>query len=273
VELYFKYIPTSAAGYLKQKKMKISIVTISFNQCRYLRACIDSILDQTDCDVEYIVVDPGSTDGSRELIESYGDRLIKVFERDEGPADGLNKGFAKATGEIYGFINSDDYLLPGALKQVSDFFNTCDQNTFVTGHGFTEDESGKRTVVDPTRLTEQSMLHRSAVMFQQTTFFPAALYKTVGCFNNKNRTCWDYELFLNFLQLGAKHYILESDLAVFRLYQDSISGSGRLEEKYFQELDQLFLKYVGRPRRTRDKLLTFCLRVQRVILRRIFNAA
>jgi glycosyltransferase involved in cell wall biosynthesis len=251
--------------------MKISIVTISFNQCQYLRACIDSILGQTDCDVEYIVVDPGSTDGSRELIESYGDRLIKVFDRDDGPADGLNKGFARATGEIYGFINSDDYLLPGALKQVSDFFNTHKQNTFVTGHGFTEDASGKRTVVDPSKLTAQAMMHRSAVMFQQTTFFPATLFKAVGCFNNQNRTCWDYELFLNFLQLGAEHHVLKSNLAVFRLYQGSISGSGRLEERYFQELDQLFLKYVGRQRGARDKLFTYYLLVKREIARRIFN--
>jgi glycosyltransferase involved in cell wall biosynthesis len=99
--------------------MRISIVTISFNQGKFLRQCIDSILTQTDCDVEYIVVDPGSTDGSRALIESYGDRIIKVFEPDEGPADGLNQGFKCATGEIYGFVNADDYLLPGSLKHVN----------------------------------------------------------------------------------------------------------------------------------------------------------
>jgi len=253
--------------------MKISIVTISFNQYQYLRACIDSVLDQTDCDVEYIVVDPGSTDGSRELIESYGDRLIKVFDRDDGPADGLNKGFAQATGEIYGFINSDDYLLPGALKQVSDFFTAHSPNTFMTGYGFTEDGCGHRTVVAPSKLTAQTMLHRSAVMFQQTTFFPAALYKSVGCFNHQNRTCWDYELFLCFLLLGAEHCVLQRELAVFRLHQGSISGSGRLEERYFQELDQLFLKYVSRERSTLDKLFTYFLRVKREIARRIFNVA
>lgn len=252
--------------------MKISIVTISYNQKQYLRTCIDSILGQVGCDVEYIVVDPGSTDGSRELINSYGDRLIPIFEPDTGPADGLNKGFSKATGEVYGFINSDDYLLPGALKEISHFFDNHSQNVFVTGRGFTEDQFGNRTAVTPSRLTVQTMLHRSAVMFQQTTFFPATLYDAVGCFNRHNRSCWDYELFLNFLQWGAKHYVLESDLAVFRLHQGSISGSGRLEEKYFQELDQLFLKHIGRKRSFRDKLFTYYLRSKREILRRIFNA-
>ena len=95
--------------------MKISIVTISFNQEKYLRQCIDSVLSQTGCEVEYIVVDPGSTDRSREIIESYGDKIIRVFESDDGPADGLARGFGRATGRVYGWINSDDYLLPGAL--------------------------------------------------------------------------------------------------------------------------------------------------------------
>jgi len=73
--------------------MKISIVTISFNQEKYLPACIDSILNQTDCELEYIVVDPGSQDGSRAIIDSYGDRIVKVYEKTNGPADGLNRGF------------------------------------------------------------------------------------------------------------------------------------------------------------------------------------
>ena len=249
--------------------MKISIVTISYDQKQYLKACMDSILTQTDCELEYIVVDAGSTDGSRELIESYADRVIKVFERDDGPADGLNKGFACATGDVYGFINSDDYLLPGALKRVTEFFLAHPHNAFMTGHGFTEDEFAQRTPIRPSVLTPQAMLHRAAVMFQQTTFFTAEQFKKVGGFNRQNRTCWDYELFLNLLQQQAMHHVVNEDLAVFRLYQGSISGSGRLEEKYFKELDALFVKYLGRPRNAFDKLYTIYLRLKRELSRRI----
>jgi glycosyltransferase involved in cell wall biosynthesis len=248
-------------------KMKISIVTISFNQAKYLRHCIDSILAQTDCELEYIVVDPGSTDGSRALIESYGDRIVRVFERDNGPADGLNKGFAVATGDIYGFINSDDYLLPGALKQITQFFLQHPGQVFVTGGGYTENGSAQRTPIYPSALTSFSMLNRSAVMFQQTTFFPAVLYQQVGGFNTNNTTCWDYELFLNFLIKGARHEVLKEDLAVFRLYEGSISGSGRLEEQYFKDLDHLFLKHVGRRRGWFDRVLTGLLRIQRKLIR------
>lgn len=249
--------------------MKISIVTISYNQKQYLKACMDSILTQTDCDFEYIVVDAGSTDGSRELIESYGDQVIKVFERDDGPADGLNKGFARATGHIYGFINSDDYLLPGALKRVTEFFLAHPHNAFMSGHGFTEDEFARRTPISPSVLTKKTMLHRAAVIFQQTTFFSAEQFKKVGGFNPKNCTCWDYELFLNLLQQKATHHVVKDDLAVFRLYQGSISGSGRLEDKYFKELDVLFVKHLGRSRNAFDKLHTTYLRARRELLRRV----
>lgn len=243
--------------------MKISIVTISFNQRPYLKTCIDSILSQTGCNVEYIVVDPGSTDGSRELIESYGDAIIKVFEPDDGPADGLNKGFARATGDVYGFINSDDYLLPGALQNVAQFFQSHPKDSFVTGHGFTETESGQRIPIYPSILSKKSMLYRSAVVFQQGTFFPAQLFDLVGGFNKFNQTCWDFELYLDILNHGAVHYVADDNLAVFRIYQESISGSGRLERTYFEELDALFFKHNGRSRNFFDKIYTLYLRVVR----------
>ena len=249
--------------------MKISIVTISFNQCAYLRACIDSILSQEGCDLEYIVVDPGSTDGSRELIESYGDRIVRVFEPDAGPADGLNRGFACATGDIYGFINSDDYLLPGALAAVTAFFRKHPANVFMTGHGFCEVESGVRQRVYPNKLTRDVMLHRADILFQQSTFFPAALYRKAGGFNLGNGTCWDYELFLKFLLGGATHHVIERDLAVFRLHQGSISGSGRLEDRYFRDLDTIFEATLGRKRGRIDRLKTFFLRAKRELPRRL----
>jgi glycosyltransferase involved in cell wall biosynthesis len=249
--------------------MKISIVTISFNQDKYLSECIESILNQTDCELEYIVVDPGSKDDSRTIIDSYGDRIVKVYERDNGPADGLNRGFARATGDIYGFINSDDYLLPGALKEITDIYQKEGTNTFVTGGGFSEDEKGFRTRIYPNQLSAQGMLNRSDVMFQQSTFFPANLYKQVKGFNTANDTCWDYELLLKFLLVGARHRVTKKDLAVFRLYQGSISGSGRLEQKYYQELDKLFLACMGRQRNAMDKLFTYYLRLKRKLSRRI----
>src|SRR6266702_7751404 len=98
--------------------LKVSIVTISFNQAAFLERTILSVLDQDYANIEYIVVDPGSTDGSRELIKSYESRIATtILEPDHGPADGLNKGFSATTGEILGFLNSDDVLFPGAISE------------------------------------------------------------------------------------------------------------------------------------------------------------
>jgi len=249
--------------------MKISIVTISFNQEKYLRKCIDSILSQTHCDLEYIVVDPGSTDGSRALIESYGDRIIKVFELDDGPADGLNRGFKRATGQIYGFINADDYLLPDSLQHIDEYFSRKGSQFFVTGQGFTEHAKGAFTKIHPRPLVTRDMLHRAAVMFQQATFFPAHAFQEAGGFNFTNTTCWDYELFLRFLLQGLQHEIISDAVAVFRLHKESISGSGRLTERYLNDLDKIFLEVYGRPRGIKDRIFTTALRIRRELYRRL----
>ena len=103
---------------------RVSIVTISFNQAEFLERTIESVLAQDYPEIEYIVVDPGSTDGSREIIDRYRSRISKVILRpDRGAADGLNHGFAEATGEIFGFLNSDDLLLPGAASKAAGFFD------------------------------------------------------------------------------------------------------------------------------------------------------
>ena len=88
--------------------MKFSIVTISYNQGRYLKQCIESVLSQKNVDIEYIIVDPGSSDNSREIINSYKE-IKKIYKKDKGPADGLNNGFKIATGDFFGFINSPDH--------------------------------------------------------------------------------------------------------------------------------------------------------------------
>ena len=97
--------------------LKISVVTISYNQAEFLERCIESVLNQNYPNLEYIIVDPGSTDGSRDIIKRYEKVFSHILlDPDNGPADGLNKGFAKATGDILYFINSDDVVLPDAFK-------------------------------------------------------------------------------------------------------------------------------------------------------------
>src|SRR3546814_4498592 len=117
--------------------MRFSVVTISYNQAEFLRRAIDSVRNQSGVDLEYIVVDPGSSDDSRAIIDSYGDRIgHRVYEPDQGPADGLNKGFAHATGDIYYYLNSDDTVELGALYQISQYFKSHPDVDAVCGHAW-----------------------------------------------------------------------------------------------------------------------------------------
>lgn len=113
---------------------KISIVTVSFNSAKYIEAGILSILDQGYPNLEYIIVDGGSTDGTRDIIDKYRHRLaVVIYEPDKGPADALNKGFKKATGDIMGWLNSDDRLHTKSLFAVAEIFNSLNNVSWVMG--------------------------------------------------------------------------------------------------------------------------------------------
>ncbi len=162
--------------------MKFSVVTVSFNQRQYLEEALTSVLAQDYPAIEYIVVDPGSTDGSRELIESFRDRLASiVFEPDQGAADGLNKGFQRASGDIFGFLNSDDVLLPGAMKSVSRAFEQNPDCDIVMGNGFIVDAQGKRIRrIRAAGFTLDRYFYGGATWLQQATFFRRAAFEAGG---------------------------------------------------------------------------------------------
>jgi len=213
--------------------MKISVVTISFNQAKFLRQCMESVLNQDYPDIEYIVVDPGSTDGSREMIESYGDRVIKVFEKDKGPADGLNAGFARATGDIFYFINSDDYILPSAFSSAASLFAGDPDLDVLLGAGIEVNAEGQQMKIHyPSRVSPEAYVNGGVTLFQQGMFFRSRAFKRVTGFNPLNKTSWDGELLLDFmlqklcLKRSMKCY------GAFRIYPESITGSQRFESQF-----------------------------------------
>ncbi len=228
--------------------MKFSIVTISYNQAQFLEQAIRSVIEQDYPDVEYIVVDPGSTDGSREIIERYRDRIDRViFEPDKGPADGLNKGFAHATGEIYGYINSDDALLPGALAKIAKAAQQNPDAGVIAGHLYMVGKSNelirrvRATPIDP-----KAFVYGGAQVAQQSTFIRASAFQSIGGFNIHNICGWDGELMLDLAISGEKVIVLDDYLAIFRIYETSISGSGRLWEEHCENRRRYFFKAMGR---------------------------
>jgi len=236
--------------------MKISIVTISFNQSRYLRQCLTSIQSQDHPDLEHIVVDPGSTDGSREMVRDYGDRILKVFEPDRGAADGLNKGFSHASGDILGYINSDDELMPSALSTVSAFFEANPDIDVVMGCGFLVDENGKRLrKLVSSKMSLPLYSWGAVAVFQQGAFFRREIFHKAGGFNIDNRTCWDGELYADLAIAGARFKAIPTALALFRMHSESITGSGRMAEQFRRDCRRIVEKITHRPFSAWDRLL------------------
>jgi glycosyltransferase involved in cell wall biosynthesis len=219
--------------------VKFSIVTLSFNQARFLEQAVRSVVEQDYPDIEYIVVDPGSTDGSREIIESYRDRITKViFEPDKGPAHGLNKGFAHATGDIYGYINADDYFEPDAFSQVAEFFHERPEIDVVLGAIKIVDINGRarwrKRMADS--FTLEKFADGRCWVGQQATFFRSTAYGRPACFNIENKSCWDAELLVCMALHGYRFDNIYQILGNFRVHRDSITGSGQLNEVYKNDL-------------------------------------
>jgi glycosyltransferase involved in cell wall biosynthesis len=235
--------------------MKISIVTISFNQGRFLREAIASIVEQRYEALEYVVVDPGSTDESRAIIQKYSPKIDKIIlEPDQGAADGLNRGFAVATGEIFGYINADDVLLPGALHCVADAFERNPSVDVIFGDAIQLSESGN--VVQRLRSTfwnKYLYAIGGSTVLQQATFFRAASFRNSGGFNIDNRTCWDGELLVDLDLSGAKFKQIDAVLGGFRIYGTSISGSGNHAEKCRPDHQRIFEKVYKRRETTLDR--------------------
>lgn len=236
--------------------MRLSLVTISFNQAGYLERTIASVLSQEYPDLEYIVVDPGSTDGSREIIRRHQDRIARmIFEPDTGAADGLNKGFAAATGGIFGFLNSDDVLLPGALAEAAAFLRDRPDVDVVSGDSEIIDERDRVLRVSHSdRFSLRRYAHGTGILMQPSTFFRAAAYYRTHGFNVQNRSNWDGELFVDMAATGARFARSGRCWSRYRVHGTSITGTGKLDAAIGAYQDRMFRRIMGRPRRAADVL-------------------
>ena len=215
-------------------KPAISIVTISYNKGPYLEECVRSVIEQDLPGVQYVVVDPGSTDGSRGVLERYRSRLSTLIEEpDDGPADGLNKGFAAADADILGYLNADDRYVPGTLRYVADYFARHPEVDVLCGAIRIIDEHGRvsprKRTSDPFDLADYAA--GICTVGQQATFFRRGIFDRAGRFNTANRIAWDGELLVDMALAGARFAAVRKVLGDFRIYGGSITGSRTYAER------------------------------------------
>ncbi len=193
--------------------MKISIITAVFNNREYIEDCIKSVLGQTYKDIEYILVDGGSTDGTLEIIKKYEDRISKwVSEPDRGTYDALNKGMGMATGDVIGFLHSDDfYANERVVEKVAQAFMSYNVRS-VYGDLIYVDKTNSSVIRYWKAGEYRDRLIRWGWMPPHPTFFvKKEVYEKHGCFNTSLKIAADYEMVLRLLgkQKITTHYVPE----------------------------------------------------------------
>jgi len=231
---------------------KITVIIPSLNQGKYIEKTILSLLDQDYPNLEIIVMDGGSTDSTVSILKKYDSVLIWFSEKDNGQADAINKGLRISTGEIIGFLNSDDFLLPNSLNLISEHFH--DANTlWLTGDYIIVDSNDKPIhsfIVGYKRLlrkfSSKNLLLITNFIVQPSTFWRKTLSTQIGCFDESLKFVMDYDYWLRAYNL-SKPKIIEEPISGFRIHKQSKGGS--------QYKNQFREEYLICKRHTKNPLL------------------
>lgn len=202
----------------------ISIVTPSYNQGKYLEKTIRSVLNQNYPNLEYIIIDGGSTDNSVDIIKKYERHIAYwVSEKDSGQAAAINKGFAKSSGEIFAWLNSDDIYLPGALRSIAYHYQNNTDSGFYYGHCILLDQDDHITNYLFTCEMDAALYMFGANLFQGAVFWKRELFLKYGCLDENLHYAMEYKLFDDFFRY-EKHKYINRALAGLRIHDKSKSS-------------------------------------------------
>ncbi len=204
-------------GYFKksyENKPLISIITVVYNGEKHLQDTIQSVINQTYDNVEYIVIDGGSTDGTLDIIKKYEDKIdYWVSEKDKGISDAFNKGIFCCTGDLIGLINADDWYELDAFSSVTKFF----VSHITTDIVYANQQYWKMNKREYILFPNVSNLLKDMTINHPATFIRSSVYKRYGCFNMKYKYAMDYDLLLRFFIKGVIFSYLNLTVSNMRL--------------------------------------------------------
>jgi glycosyltransferase involved in cell wall biosynthesis len=222
---------------------KISLITPSYNQAQYLEETIQSVIQQNYPNLEYIIIDGGSDDGSLEIIQKYS-QFISYWcsTPDDGQADAIRKGFRMASGEIFSWINSDDVLCRSSLASVAEVFTSDPSLGMIFGNAFLIDEKSKPKGIIVPFSDFSYYKYGASGIFQGSVFYTKSAYFSAGEINPKWTYAMEYELFFE-IEKRCKVKNIPKFLSCYRLHP--LSKSSNLQKIAREECEEIFSSVLG----------------------------
>ena len=221
----------------------VSIVTPSYNQCQFIEQTINSVLSQNYPNIEYIVIDGGSTDKTVEILRSYGNRIQWVSEPDQGQTHAINKGMARVSGKIRAYLNSDDVLLPNAVEQIVTYFQQNPDCDMVYGTADYIDKEDRVIGSYNTADFSFDRLLQDCMVCQPAAFWRQRIVEKIGPFDEKLNYAMDYDYWLRIAKSGGNICFMPQKLACSRLYNETKTLSAR--SKIYKEIFKICRKHAG----------------------------
>lgn len=217
--------------------MKVSIITPSYNQGQFIERTIQSVLQQSYANIEYIIMDGGSTDNTMEIVNRYKDRIHIVFHgKDKGQSDAINRGFRLATGSLVGWINSDDILYPDCVEKIVSLANNHPDGSiyYPAMIDLIDSRDEKTGEIKKVIKDKDTLVQHDYCVVQQGSFYRSELVNKVNFLDENKHYCMDLDLWLKLLDEGKIYYYDERALAAFRLWENSKTTTGGL--RFFRDI-------------------------------------